>query len=334
MHVIHVALHGRPYNMAVDDDDDDGKPRSELDNKLEDIMAKLPPGAKIVRPGDPVPQQPSTSEDPNETRQQRDGLEEMRRSLNASERLAKAEECKVQANEHFAHGKWRVSMVGYVAGIFFLKHGEPRCPWIVASEVRGLDEVVTSLGAGERSAGAAHSSEPQDEDGAAPLRNACHLNLAAAALKMSEWAIARAACEYVLGVDSTNAKALFRLAKAHEGAGDLAAACSTVSRLLRHDAANAEARRLLEALRKRQAKEKKAFAGCFERVRAAEGGEGLYTAAEERRDKQEAKRRADEEAAEMQKDAPDGAQVFSGKQFAHMSPEEQQRFVDDVNASL
>ena len=45
---------------------------------------------------------------------------------------------------------------------------------------------------------AATEAEPE---AVASLRNTCHLNIAQAALKLSEWGIARTACEYVLSVD-------------------------------------------------------------------------------------------------------------------------------------
>ena len=56
------------------------------------------------------------------------GLEEVRQGMDAAERLEKAEETKAQANDHFKKEKWKVSMVGYLAAIWFLKRGAPRCP--------------------------------------------------------------------------------------------------------------------------------------------------------------------------------------------------------------
>ena len=41
------------------------------------------------------------------------------------------------------------------------------------------------------------------------------LNVAAATLKVSEWALAKAACELVLQSDEANSKALFQLAHIH-----------------------------------------------------------------------------------------------------------------------
>ncbi len=322
--------------LADDSDDDD---KQQTDPQLQAILDRVP-GARVVQPGDELPTMPpnAPNEDPAGVAAQREGLEEMRRGMTPAERLAKADECKRQANEHFGNGKWRVSMVGYVAGIFFLKHGEPRCPLLVASEVRGLDEVSDALGAGTSGGGggggdgttATGVATPEEAEGAMPMRVACHLNLAAAALKLQEWTIARAACEYVLtSVDAAHPKALFRLAKAYEGAGEVGPATSTVAKLLKHDAANAEARKLHEALKKRSAKERSAFKNMFERAREEAGGDGLYTAAEEQRDEKERVKKL-----LGGQEAPEGSKVLSGAQIANMSEEERQQLVDQINGAL
>ena len=113
--------------------------------------------------------------------------------------------------------------------------------FLVASEVCGLDEVASALGAGSAAAATSDASSsasapPDDPEGFAALRVALHLNLAQAALKMSEWAIARTACQWVLAsADATSVKALYRLAKAHEGEGELKKAAATCARLLKLD---------------------------------------------------------------------------------------------------
>ena len=190
------------------------------------------PGAKVVMPGDDfnpntISQHPE--ENPREVKDQMDGLEMARRDMSPQERLEKAEETKLQANEHFGNGKWKTSMVGYLAAIWFLKRGCPPCPVMVCSSVRGLDEVATQLGAGNVIHASLSVAAESELAGVAPLRLACHLNLAQAALKMSEWSIAKAACEWVLGAaDASNPKALFRLAKAYEGEG--ASRCDEITR--------------------------------------------------------------------------------------------------------
>lgn len=308
------------------------------DEELERLIAQNP-GARIVRPGDPMPAQPPTSADPEADRQQRRGLEEMRSGMDAAARFAKAEECKAQANEHFGNGKWKVSMVGYVAGIFFLKRGAPPCPMLVASEAAGLGEVASALGAGgalEGSTGGSGDGSTESE-GVVALRTTCHLNLAQAALKLEEWSIAQTACTYVLEcVDEHNVKALFRLAKAQQGASDFRAALATIARLLKREPTNVEARRLGESLKKQRDKEKKAFAGLFDRAQA-EGEGGLYGADEEARDKAEQAARAanppphsHEEAELRQK----GMRTIRGSDIQGMTPEQQQAFCDEINAGL
>ena len=289
-------------------------------------------GARLVKPGDPMPSQ-MPQEDPNEVRKYRHGLEEARRNMSAAERLEKAEETKQQANAHFGDAKWRVSVVGYLAGIWFLKKGSPPCPRLVASEMAGLDEVESAIGAGC----ALDASEPADESEAViALRTALHLNLAQAALKLDEWAIARACCEYVLSADDANVKALFRLAKAQQGTGELQAAVNTVSKLLKREPANAEARKLLDALRKQQSREKKAFSGLFERAHA-EGG-GLYSKGEEERDRAAAAERSARGPGgalpEMEAAHGDGVKTLRGSDLAKMSDEERQKLVDQINEAL
>ena len=72
---------------------------------------------------------------------------------------------------------------------------------------------------------------------------------------------------------STSAKAMFRLAKALDGMGEVAKATSLLTDLLKLEGQsdNRDARAMLEKLRLRAKKEKKMFGGMFERARS-EGG--------------------------------------------------------------
>ena len=67
----------------------------------------------------------------------------------------------------------------------------------------------------------------------------------------------------MLAAEPAHAKALFRLAKAHEGEGELARAIGVLASLLKQNPQNADARKLLEALRKQQAERRGAFRGMF-----------------------------------------------------------------------
>ena len=182
------------------------------------------------------------------------GPEASRKKMDGAGRIAKAEACKSEANAQFAAKAWHASLAGYVAGIWYVAHGEPSCPWVVvhpasADDENALAEVPSALGAGVSSAdGAAEVALSSElESRADAVRIALHLNVAAAALKVSEWRIARAACEFVLAAqgDAASSKARYRLAMALKGEGRLEEARAVLTRLLELDADNADALKLL-----------------------------------------------------------------------------------------
>jgi tetratricopeptide (TPR) repeat protein len=236
--------------------------------------------------------------------------------------MEQAAQAKEQANAHFQAGRWRVAIVGYLAGVWFLKRGDPPCPQLIACEEAGLDGVAAALGAGTGTG----VDVLDGMDGVATLRLALHLNLAQAALKLSEWAIARVACEHALASEATHPKALYRLAKAHEGEGDLKQASSSLTRLLKIEPNNADARKVHDAIKKRTEKERKAYAGVFTRALGDNAkGDGLYTAAEESRDQAE--------ALEREANKPPYT-VTTGEQIQAMSDGEQAAWLDEVNKGL
>lgn len=135
-------------------------------------------------------------------------LDRMRVSLDGAARVAQAEALKAAANTQFSAGKSRAALIGYLAGIWFLRPG-PNCPMLVAHALvseephgddfkRLLAEAADSLGAGAGTS-EADAEAPGGTEGAA-VRTSLHLNLAAAALKLSEWATAKAACKFVLSL--------------------------------------------------------------------------------------------------------------------------------------
>jgi tetratricopeptide (TPR) repeat protein len=182
-------------------------------------------------------------------------FESVRRGLDFSARLTKAGECKEEGNSHFAKQEWRAALVSYLAGIWFLQRGESPCPKVLVSESDSLEEVKAALGAGAPSSAIEQGGTAATEEAREDLRVTLHMNLAAAALKISEWVAARTASQYVLMVRGAKAppKALFRLAKAHEGEENLEEAIPCLERLLASDTDNAEARSLLASLRKQAA---------------------------------------------------------------------------------
>lgn len=223
-----------------------------------------------------------------------------RNALDVGRRVGQAEEWKAGANLLFADGKSHAALIGYLVGIWYVRPGKPSLPMAIAHAVAsakddeaefstsGIKEFAAWLAAPpDVHAAAAPANAPANapaasEDGttapdeqataAVALRKSLHLNAAAAALKLSSWAAARAACEVVLAVDETNGKALFRLAKAHEGAGDLKLALSNLITLIKAEPKNREARTLLEAVKARQTDEKAKFKKLFADGSASEGG--------------------------------------------------------------
>lgn len=120
----------------------------------------------------------------------------------------------------------------------------------------------------EAAVAAAKAAEPVTDaptvltsDEANALRLALHLNVAACALKRDDWHLARAAAEHALTTSPAHPKALYRLAQAHEGGGDLAAAQRTLVGLVAADKENRAARTLLQQVQQRRQAEKAMFAG-------------------------------------------------------------------------
>ena len=226
---------------------------------------------------------------------ERRGFESVRKQMDSEARLAKGVECKSEANNHFAGKDWMQALIGYVAGIWFLQRGDPPCPAVIASatDAAAFAAVPASLGAGAPSPGEkALSAELEAER--LSLCVALHLNLAAAALKLSRFAIAKTACQYVLMVEGNKAspKARYRLAKALEGEGEVSEACSVLESLLKADASNADAQKLLEELKPRAAE-----------LEAAAAKEVDY-------------------------------ETMGPEEWAKLSPEEQQRALDAINRKL
>ncbi len=198
----------------------------------------------------------------------RDGLDE-------AGRIERAEDLRLAANALFAAGRWRVAQIGYLVALWLLRRGSAACPSVCCAAVamgrtdgpqfdQGLAEVPAIIGVAEYAA-----DEAAPSGGAAALCTSLHLNLAAAALKTSDWPIAKAACARVLAADEAHAKAAFRLAKAHEGEGDRQAALAALAPLLKRDPQHAEARRLREALRREAAEERGRFKGLFDEAKEA-----------------------------------------------------------------
>ena len=220
-----------------------------------------------------------------------------RDASDSSSRYDETERIKATANAAFKAGHTRIALLGYILGIWQLRRSRTACPGFVshvlasgqlndaeskarlAKVTAWLDnetlpkETPTPCSADTDAPSpppppAAAESNTSAEKPAAPPSDiavllSLHLNVAASAVKLSEWKIAKAACEVVLDAEPANTKALYRLAKTLEGEGEVKRALATVTALLQCDAKNGEGRKLYEALRTRRAQEKDAFGNMF-----------------------------------------------------------------------
>eukprot|EP00746_Dinoflagellata_sp_MGD_P147439 gnl/MRDRNA2_/MRDRNA2_79785_c0_seq4.p1 gnl/MRDRNA2_/MRDRNA2_79785_c0~~gnl/MRDRNA2_/MRDRNA2_79785_c0_seq4.p1 ORF type:complete len:456 (+),score=150.24 gnl/MRDRNA2_/MRDRNA2_79785_c0_seq4:163-1368(+) len=91
------------------------------------------------------------------------------------------------------------------------------------------------------------------------LRQILRLNIAACALKKEDWVTTRLACDSVLQHEPSQPKALFRLAQAQEGEGNL----KTAVALARAEPKMREARDLLSKLKQKKESQQKAYGGLF-----------------------------------------------------------------------
>lgn len=191
-------------------------------------------------------------------------------------RLETAEKSKADGNTALAEGSYDKALKEYLIGIWLLMRGDPEATAALVAPTVTEADGLKALGAG--------SEELTDEDcfgdssvaRVEDLRRALHLNVAASALKSSKFSLAKAASQVVLGAQPENPKALFRLAKAHEGLEDVSAAIAALTSLLKIDgqSSNVEARKLLQSLRASKPKEAKMYKGFLDR--AQEDGTALY----------------------------------------------------------
>eukprot|EP00928_Gymnodinium_smaydae_P026382 TRINITY_DN20743_c0_g1_i1.p1 TRINITY_DN20743_c0_g1~~TRINITY_DN20743_c0_g1_i1.p1 ORF type:complete len:708 (+),score=101.61 TRINITY_DN20743_c0_g1_i1:53-2125(+) len=119
-----------------------------------------------------------------------------------------------------------------------------------------------------------HWKDVSAKEAAVPLRRACHLNAAACWLKLSKWPEARDACDAVLKVEQSNAKALFRKAQALKEMGDNAEAERCLRKVYDLDPSDQQVVRLLrtvrQSLKEENAQQKNMFSRMAKGIGAGE----------------------------------------------------------------
>lgn len=244
-------------------------------------------------------------------------------------RVGRAELIKGEANAHFKAGKHELALHGYLICVWLLKAGDPPISKLLAEDaVPTGDEGLPLLGAGTDEGTAAATP---DEAKLHQLRRTLHLNVAAVALKRQDWKVASAASAFVLHHgEPKSTKALFRMARAMEGQGDVERATATVQALLKIDRSNSEAKALLKSLQKQHDTQHRMFGGLFDKSTGGGGG-SLYGDkqdwSEERAEKVSRKQQEQGALAEhIRQDALPGAE----QPWMDELPEEERKPYEDL----
>jgi len=236
------------------------------------------------------------------------------------ELIAAAQDLKERANALYSAGFTAGAMRKYLRATYLLQGGSE--PEKVSSPL----VLVLGAGTGESHFGDEHMEQVK------ALRLSLHLNLAAAALKLNELRGALVAAEYALELQPGGAKPLFRQAQAKLALHDHAGARSALTTLLKASPDNKEARRLLEQVRaveaSRSAKEKKAFAGMFDRT-----PKGLYSPEEVAR-QQAAEKAKTQFVRDREEEKRRGVQMIDTKELSRVPAEYQQREIDSMNEAM
>lgn len=190
--------------------------------------------------------------------------------MTSEEKLAQGAKYKEQGNDAFKAGHFEKAVTKYEKAINIFESGKG-----VDSEDDILEEVDN--GGAELSAEKQQSrKQKQAEQIAALKQNAilCHLNAAAANLKLKKFTKAIENCTKALQGDSKNIKALYRRAQAHTEEADFQLAKFDLDRILEVDPNNKDAKAWAAEVAKRQAafdkKQKKAYANLFEKLGAGD----------------------------------------------------------------
>ncbi|KAG7395714.1 hypothetical protein PHYBOEH_003319 [Phytophthora boehmeriae] len=180
------------------------------------------------------------------------------------ERIAAAEDMKAAGNDHFNNEALEEAVAEYEKALAVFKYLENKDPGWKKKGIEDTDMLVTDF----------QCDEPEDQIRLNTLKTSCYLNIAAAKLRLKEFAVCIRACEDALELDPRNVKAYFRRAQAlitpaSSGALEFDRAISDLQRAYAIDPENREVRKLLRELMeqrtKQRALDKDTFSGMFNR---------------------------------------------------------------------
>lgn len=232
----------------------------------------------------------------------KDLLTDLRGNLPSTlQRLEMAESMKADGNSQFGERQIETALRLYISSLWLLKPNDPPLPRAlgkggVLAGAYLLEALECCLHRGTDLPGTPvedpppDQEEPSDEQAVEEvvtqeaaevcghaLRLGLYRNVTRASIEVSEWSTARRACEFLLEGEPDDVKALFLLARAHEGEGEVGQALTILARLLKADPQNRAGRQLAASLRDRKKRELSMFGGMFDR---AQKEKGLYDQSE------------------------------------------------------
>ncbi|RUP47885.1 hypothetical protein BC936DRAFT_145210 [Jimgerdemannia flammicorona] len=175
------------------------------------------------------------------------------------EKLQKGKDLKDQGNEAFKNGKVKDALRSYHEAVLWLA---------------GIDTAVTSALKGESTV----ETNPSKLE-AKKVLGVCYSNMAACLLKEGETKFPRVIeyCNKAIAIDADNKKARFRRAQAYIGENNVDKAREDLELLAKSDPDDAAVKREMKRVQQKDkqavAKQRKEFAGLFERLAKEEDAE-------------------------------------------------------------
>ena len=216
--------------------------------------------------------------------------------MTSEEKLAEGSKLKEQGNEHFKAGEYKQAVAKYDKAIGIFDSGA------------GMDD------SDEDGEEGAQAKEKKGEAAAAAMKQssiACHLNSAAAFLKLKKHNKAIDHCTKALAADPKNVKALYRRGQAHAEDSDFELAKRDFEKVLELDPSNKDAKAAIADIARKQSaldkKQKKVFSNLFDKIDQIEQEEAqkrLKQQQQEQEQQQQQQQQQQQEESKKQEASP------------------------------